>query len=325
MNIVRGLANLLEWVLLDPAGGQLFILGILVYLAVSTWSVGYVFAYLYLYYGVDGVSWLRPYRLPTSSRVGAVGIWVGLGLLNTIKPYLLTILFLLLDAIIVIISSSIALSKSNHKAATLHAPAVIRAVTVVILLAGNNLWFKFRDLALRNITIPEKNQLRRVAGVDGGFWFALLAEQPEEDPDFQHFIGNPWDLGWRRNLSQVFGSWDCLLPWTQPPRVRRYAKGHLVTDFEMSDAFWEWVSDRRENRSRAAGSGSAVAQEQRETDAAGASIAAETSTATFLPASPSRPLSLPRPPNSPPTRAPHEIPLPLSSPVSSEGASSVRG
>lgn len=211
--------------------------------------------------------------------------------------------------------SFIAISRTGRSSTAVHAPAVTRAVAVVIFLAGSNLWLKVRDLALRNVTIPEKSQLRRVAEVRGGFWFALLPDHPEHDPDFAFFTGNPWDLGWRRNLSQVFGErlWDCLLPWTQPPRVRRYADRRHVTDFEMSDAFWEWVRDRRESRSRAAGSGSAVPGQQREADAAGAStVGAGTSTAAFSPASPLRSLSPPRPPISPPPRAPHEIPLPSS-------------
>lgn len=41
---MRGCAAFWRWVLNDPAGGWLFILGLLVYLTVSTWSVGYEFA-----------------------------------------------------------------------------------------------------------------------------------------------------------------------------------------------------------------------------------------------------------------------------------------
>lgn len=240
--------------------------------------------------------------------------------LDTIKSYLLTILFLLMDAIIVVIISSVAISRSGRSSAVFHAPAVIRAVAVVMFLAGSNLWLKVRDLALRNVTIPEKSQLRRVREVRGGFWFALLRDRPEDEPDFAFYTGNPWDLGWRRNLSQVFGErlWDCLLPWTQPPRVRRYADHRHVTDFEMSDAFWEWVRDTKENRPRTAGSESAVAGQQREADAAGASTVAGTSIVAFSPASPSRSLSSPRPPTSPPPRAPHEIPLPSSPTLGSE-------
>lgn len=40
----RGCANPLVWVSNEPAGGWLFILGLLVYLAVSSWSLGYEFA-----------------------------------------------------------------------------------------------------------------------------------------------------------------------------------------------------------------------------------------------------------------------------------------
>lgn len=238
-----------------------------------------------------------------------VCVWLG-----TIKAYLLTIFFLLLDALSVIGISFIAVSRSGRSSITVHAPAVTRAVAVVIFLAGSNLWLKVRDLALRNVTLPEKSQLRRVMEVRGGFWFALLPDHPEHDPDFAFYTGNPWDLGWRRNLSQVFGErlWDCLLPWTQPPRVRRYADRRHVTDFEMSDAFWEWVRDEKENRFRTAGSESAVSGQQREADAAGTSIAAGTSTVAFSPASPLRSLSSPRPPTSSPPRAPHEIPLPSS-------------
>lgn len=44
MFTMRGCANPLVWVSNEPAGGWLFILGLLAYLAVSTWSVGYEFA-----------------------------------------------------------------------------------------------------------------------------------------------------------------------------------------------------------------------------------------------------------------------------------------
>jgi hypothetical protein len=235
--------------------------------------------------------------------------------LDTIKSYLLAIFFLLLDAIIVITISLYAISRHGRSSLLAHAPAVTRAVVVAIFLAGSNLWLKFRDLAIRNVTIPEKSQLRRVAEVRGGFWFALLPDHPEHDPDFQFYTGNPWDLGWRRNLSQVFGVslWDCLLPWTQPPRVRRYADRRHDTDFEMSDAFWEWVRGVKENRSRTAGSRSAVSGQQREADATDASIGAGTSTVVFSLASPPRSLPSERQPTSPPPRAPHEIPLPSSS------------
>lgn len=235
--------------------------------------------------------------------------------LDTMKSYLLTIFFLLLDGIIVMIVSFIAISRQGRSSATVHVPAVTRAVAVAIFLAGSNLWLKVRDLALRNVTISEKHQLRQVAGVRGGFWFALLPDRPEHDPDFQHFRGNPWDLGWQRNLSQVFGEslWDCLLPWTQPPRVRYYADHRHVTDFEMSDAFWEWVRDKKENRFRAAGSGSAVSGQQREAGAAGASIGAGTSIVAFSPASSPRSLSSNvHPRQQSPQRTPQEIPLPPS-------------
>lgn len=106
--------------------------------------------------------------------------------LETAKSYLLTILFLLLDAIFVVIISFIAISRTGRSSTVVHAPAVTRAVAVAIFLAGSNLWLKFLDLALRNVTIPEKSQLRRVREVRGGFWFALLPDHPDHDPDFAH-------------------------------------------------------------------------------------------------------------------------------------------
>lgn len=44
MFTMRGCANPLVWLSNEPAGGWLFILGLLVYLAVSSWSLGYEFA-----------------------------------------------------------------------------------------------------------------------------------------------------------------------------------------------------------------------------------------------------------------------------------------
>ncbi|KAG6355265.1 hypothetical protein INS49_004347 [Diaporthe citri] len=316
MFTMRVCAALWVWVSNEPAGGWLFILGLLVYLAVSSWSLGYEFAYMQLWgLANGGKTWSRPAGHTTDEKVSAVVIWVGLGLvrtwfllcwafavarsyaprsnsrlcgrttvhqsdfliwggyrparysndgmrfrfcrvgcrardepladrvyhcsyfgtlhakgkrrhasvhlalydhfcgwlrvcvwLETAKSYLLTILFLLLDAIIVVIISFIAISRTGRSSTAVHAPAVTRAVAVVIFLAGSNLWLKFRDLALRNVTIPEKSQLRRVREVRGGFWFALLPDRPEHDPDFAFYTGNPWDLGWRRDLSQAFAA-----------------------------------------------------------------------------------------------------------------------
>lgn len=51
MDAMRGCANLYVWVLNDPRGGWLFILGLLAYLTASTWSVGYEFACKCVFFG----------------------------------------------------------------------------------------------------------------------------------------------------------------------------------------------------------------------------------------------------------------------------------
>lgn len=415
---MRHCAAFWSWVFSTPAGGWLIVLGLLIYLAVSSFSVGYKLAFIDLWGVAGGASWLKPSGSTTGSKAGAVVIWVGLGVvrtwfllcwaiavarsyspktrlsgrksvqqsdidtwrgyrparpsnntqrlrfckrncpardepladrvyhcsyiqtlhekglrrdacvhlplydhfcpwlricvyLDTIKPYLLSILFLVLDATLVLITSIIAMSRHKRSSAVVHAPATFRAVAVVIFLAFSNLWFKFEDLALRNVTLPEESQME-----DVGFCFAISLDRPHDHHahTFASYIGNPWDLGWRKNLSQAFRErvWDCLLPWTQPPRVLHYADRHQVTDFEMSDRFWDWVAEKRAEWSGPAASRSAATDHRRGADTAGASTHAGTSTVAFSPRSPSP--SLPRLslPTIPPLLDPHEIPLPSS-------------
>lgn len=85
--------------------------------------------------------------------------WIGVVVcLDTIKPYLLCLIFLFLDAIIVIASSLVALGL-NSTGSALYVPTVVLAGLVVAKLAGHNAWWKLKLLALENITIPEWNQV----------------------------------------------------------------------------------------------------------------------------------------------------------------------
>lgn len=173
--------------------------------------------------------------------------------LDTIKPYLLLMVFLLLDAIVVFSCSIAALSLPNQTDSVLHGPMMVVAVIIVLLLTYYNVHVMSMALAMRNITIPEMNRLR--GRRDDGFLFAI--QTPTGDLIFERYRGNPWDLGWR-NLYQVFGGWDCLLPFRQPPRCVGYGRNGR-SDFEMTDEFWHWVEEKEEEyRLRAAGSQLAV-------------------------------------------------------------------
>lgn len=189
--------------------------------------------------------------------------WIGVIVyLDTIKPYLLTLIFLFLDGIIVFACSVAGLCLFQHT--VVYAAMGVLAALVVLWLGSQNVWIKFRHLAMRNITIPEMNQLERIMGeLHGFFWFRISLDRDSGEFLDARFTGknpNPWDLGIRRNLYQVFGGWDCLLPWTRPPRSAEYGNPKHEFDFEMSDEFRLWVEERREElRSRTAGSRPAVA------------------------------------------------------------------
>ncbi|ROW06646.1 hypothetical protein VPNG_06741 [Cytospora leucostoma] len=176
--------------------------------------------------------------------IGAV-VW-----LDTIKPYLLFLVFMALDALIVIASSIAAMALPARTSGLIYAPVVVLASLIVALLAFDNAWKRWKSLAFENITIQE---CKEVHASSGGFWFAIAMEGTGQDGEYSWFFrrygGNPWDLGIRSNIHQAFGGLlDCLLPWTQPPRVRRYADRSQVSDFEMSEHFWKWVEEQRRER-----------------------------------------------------------------------------
>lgn len=175
--------------------------------------------------------------------------------LDTIKPFLLLMAFLLLDAVIVFSCSIAAMSLPEGQATVVHAPMMVLAAIIVLWLCWQHVHLKFWHLAMRNITMPEMGRMRLTRG--GSILFAIRLN-PTQDFFLESYRGNPWDLGWR-NLHQVFGGWDCLLPHTQPPRCVGYGLGSR-SDFEMSDEFWRWVEEKeRVHRARAAGPRPAVA------------------------------------------------------------------
>lgn len=236
--------------------------------------------------------------------------WLGVCVyLDTIKPYLLLMVFLLFDAIIVFSCSIVAVTLPDTWEKVVHAPVVALATTIVLWLCGHNVYFKTWHLALRNITIPEMGMLHTSRG--GSIMFAIRLDQTDE-LIFGRFRGNPWDLG-RRNLHQVFGGWDCLLPFRQPPRCVGYGRSGR-SDFEMTEEFWRWVEEQeREHRSRAAGSRPAVAplDQRAEVHPTSSRLPLE-----VVDAPPPAPLRTPPPPphsTSPATPMvvpPEEIPLP---------------
>lgn len=180
--------------------------------------------------------------------------WIGVIVyLDTMKPYLLTLIFLFLDAIIVFMCSIAGLSLFPQS--VVNSVVMVLAAIIVVWLASPNAYHKFRHLATDNITIPEMNQLGRITGDLRGFFlgfffgFRISLDQTSDEFLNARFVRktpNPWDLSVWRNLYQVLGGWDCLLPWMQPPRVADYGNPKHEFDFEMSDEFRKWVSMKRE-------------------------------------------------------------------------------
>lgn len=234
--------------------------------------------------------------------------WLGVCVyLDTIKPYLLLMVFLLFDAIIVFSCSIAAMSSPETQDQLLHAPMMALATIIVLWLCGHNVHVKFWHLAMRNITIPEKNRMSYNRG--GSIMFAIRLD-PTNDFIFRRYRSNPWDLGWR-NLHQVFGGWDCLLPFTQPPRCVGYGRNDR-SDFEMKEEFWFWVEEKeREHRSRAAGSRPAVAPLDQRAEVHPTSSRPPLDVVDAPPPAPLRTPPPPRNSSSPaPPVPPEEIPLP---------------
>lgn len=189
--------------------------------------------------------------------------WVGVIVyLDTMKAYLLILIFLAFDAIIVFSVAVAGLCLFPQS--VMYAAMMVLAAIIVLGLGSHNAWLQVRHLAMRNITYPERRYLE-----SRSFYFRIYLDRDSDEFTELRFAGtnpNPWDLGTRRNLHQVFGGWDCLLPWTQPPRSVDYGNSKHEFDFEMNDEFRMWVAEKREAlRSRTAGSQPAVAPlDQRE-------------------------------------------------------------
>lgn len=110
--------------------------------------------------------------------------WIGVVVyLDTIKPYLLTISFLFLDAMCVF-SCSVALLIQFLWAPILAAMMVLSAI-LVVWLALYNMWKQIKYLAMHNITYPERTILStkryRHGWHPGAFWFRV-----QLDNEFLH-------------------------------------------------------------------------------------------------------------------------------------------
>ncbi|KUI70211.1 hypothetical protein VM1G_06320 [Cytospora mali] len=168
--------------------------------------------------------------------------------LDSMKAYLLTILFLAVDAVIVLALSTFAISHRGHSMSILHAPMSVLATLIITYLAGGNTVKKWWQLAFRNRIGPEE-------GHRHDHLFAI-AVGTRDIPDFifSTYIGSPWDLGIRGNLTEVLGStWTWFLFWVRPRRVQDYRKnGYLAnqSDFQMSADFMSWVANKRLEHSR---------------------------------------------------------------------------
>lgn len=228
--------------------------------------------------------------------------WIGIIVsLDTMKAYLLVLIFLAVDALSVLACSLAGLILFPQS--VLYTAVMVLSAFIVLGLGVHNAWMQMRHLALNNTTYPERQYLKR----SRAFYFRIyLARDSNVFDDFR-FVGtnpNPWDLGTRRNLHQVFGGWDCLLPWTQPPRSADYGNPKYDFDFEMSDEFRVWVEEKREVlRTRAAGSQPAVASsDQREEAQSRGSPPAPQQPTPF----PSPPLILPSSPQQLPRLSPSQ-------------------
>lgn len=179
--------------------------------------------------------------------------------LDTIKPYLLAILFMTLDAIIVLFISVFALTERSMGSYRVHGPVAILTALIIAYLSGSNAYKRWWHIACRNRVDPEMDhETRKFKKLR----FAVeLPARGEQDyffgayEDARRRALNPWDLGTKENIRVALGGWSCLLFWRQPARVREYGTSSRLqrTDFEMSEQFWAWFYRKvLEGRERAA-------------------------------------------------------------------------
>lgn len=193
---------------------------------------------------------LAPFHLPVYDHYC---YWIRVIVyLDSIKAYLLTILFLAIDAFIVLALSTFAIAHRGHSMSVLHAPMSVLTAFIITYMAGCNVVKKWWQLAFRNRILPEE-------GLRHNHLFAI-AVGTRDLPNliFSAYEGNPWDLGTWGNLKEVLGDkWTWFLFWVHPRRVKDYRKnGYLAnqSDFQMSADFASWVANKRleHSRSRAA-------------------------------------------------------------------------
>ncbi|KUI54685.1 hypothetical protein VP1G_02128 [Cytospora mali] len=172
---------------------------------------------------------LAPFHLPVYDHYCH---WIRVIIyLDSIKAYLLTILFLAIDAMFVLGLSIFAMTHLEHSTSMLHAPVSVLTTLIISYLAGCKEGHRHDHL------------------------FAI-AVGTRDIPDFvfSTYIGSPWDLGIRGNLKEVLGSkWTWFLFWVRPRRVQDYRKkGYLanLSDFQMSADFVSWVANKRLEHSR---------------------------------------------------------------------------
>ncbi|ROW01906.1 hypothetical protein VMCG_05536 [Cytospora schulzeri] len=189
---------------------------------------------------------LAPFHLPVYDHYC---YWIRVIVyLDSVKAYLLTILFLTIDALIVLALSIFAMARREHSTSILHAPMSVLTTFIITYLAGSSVLKMWWKLAFRNLIGPE-------IGLKGHHLFAIaVGSRDLPDLIFSAYEGNPWDLGTWGNLKEVLGDkWTWFLFWVRPRRVKDYRKnGYLAnqSDFQMSADFMGWVANKRLEHSR---------------------------------------------------------------------------
>ncbi|KAI1498115.1 hypothetical protein F5X99DRAFT_432243 [Biscogniauxia marginata] len=140
--------------------------------------------------------------------------------LRTMKPYLYVLIFLPLDGVFTIATSIAALASGNHLLVVQYVVVLIIATAMVIWFAFYNTQHQLRHLAWSNIVAVERAH---------NLWnIALRFKDAQGEWRLQphKFYENPWDLGHRENLLQVFGHqwYQWLFFWWAPDRVSRYGR-----------------------------------------------------------------------------------------------------
>jgi len=168
--------------------------------------------------------------------------------MDTIKGYLLFLVYLALDGVLSLIGTIVALATDARSVGFgfLHMRTLFLSLLLFALLLVSNLAGELPDLTWRNQPGAERQitewTVATIEQLHGLQAVQFVTFTMEDRAGLRH----PWDLGQWENTKQALGNrvWEWFLPWRQPPRVRRYGRypGDL-SDLPHGEMWWRYKRD----------------------------------------------------------------------------------